>query len=311
MFTNKEIEFLKIYYPTEGRRYCAEKLNKSYTAIARMTRKIGLRILPGVRSKIVSRTRIRGPKIKPSNQYKVNPDAFMKINSKEVAYILGLLWADGFVANHDKPQEIRLKCLKDDIVVFSKTFIKTGDWKIKYYTKVAENRRPTGQIRTCNRPLAQFLVSHNYGPHNINSADSIIRTIPSHLRQYWFRGLVDGDGCWYINKNRYAYEFVLAGCYDQDWTYFEDLLQQLGIKYEVRRKAVTSPEGRQHRNSVVRIRKRRDFIKLGNYVYSGYEKDKIGLKRKYDKYMLAKVVRPVQKGRNSKGQFVSKYDLSR
>ena len=138
-------------------------------------------------------------------------------------------------------------------------------------------------IHTSNKLLVNFLIKNNYGPHNIKSADRILKNIPSHLYKYWYRGLIDGDGCWYINEKNYNYQFSLAGSYKQDWSYFEHLLNKLKIKYSVQRRIQNN-----NKSSCIRITNKHGIIKLGNFIYNNYKIDNIGLKRKYDKYKLIK-----------------------
>jgi len=287
LYKEEEIEFLRYYYPRKGRRFCAKALNRSYFSIMSKTRQLKLKLFPGIKEKLISATRIKGGIIKPFEQYKVNPEQFMFVKTKEAAYILGLLWADGCISDHGA-QEIRLKCLKDDILEVEKIFLKTGDWVIKDVS-TQPGRKPTRMIRTCNRPMAEFLIAHNYKPNTTFSAEPIIDLIPDNLKKYWFRGLIDGDGYWGINRYPHRNVFTLSGSFAQDWAYFERLLNTLHIKYTVcrRKEKQRKKNGKQHKHSVVRISNKKDVITLGAYIYEGFEDDNIGLKRKYDKYRLA------------------------
>jgi hypothetical protein len=104
---------------------------------------------------------------------------------------------------------------------------------------------------------------------------------------YFLRGVIDGDGCFYINKKTNQTQFSLAGSYNQNWNYFTDILNSLNIKYNIKKSKIKK-EGKIHKSSVVRITKRNDIVKLGDFVYVNYEMDKMGLKRKYDKYIITK-----------------------
>jgi len=46
----------------------------------------------------------------------------------------------------------------------------------------------------------ELLVDNDYKLKSYNSADKILSKIPNSLHHYFFRGLIDGDGCFYLNK---------------------------------------------------------------------------------------------------------------
>jgi len=193
-------------------------------------------------------------------------------------YILGLLWADGNIDNIGN--SIRLECVEDDIEIFYPIFQKTGNWN-RYY-RSRPDRKPTGIIRTSNKPMCNFLLSNNYEPHNIKTT-TIIKKIPKELRHYWYRGLIDGDGCFYINIKNKCYQFTLSGSYNQNWTFIEILFSDLNIKYSIQQ----AIHGK-NKYSAIRVTNKQDIIKLGNFIYKDYFKDKIGLNRKYNKYLEIK-----------------------
>lgn len=209
------------------------------------------------------------------DQYKINPNTFMNVKTPETSYVLGLLWADGSLTKH----EVRIECIKSDIDKFYPTFIKTGNWNI--FSRARPGRKPQSTIYTSNRPLSEYLASHSYESNNICSADIIINKIPAELRHYWFRGLIDGDGCWYINEKNHCYQFHLGGRYDQDWAFLKTILSKLDIKYSETKRI--SNKG--HKDSIIRITGKSNLSKWGQYIYEGFPSDCIGLERKYNKYL--------------------------
>ena len=285
MFTKKDIKIIKKYYSLHGSNYCSKILNKPQKSIKNKANKLGIKILPSAKSKI-QRENAYKRMPKTANKYKVNPNIFIKNLSKEAVYILGLLWADGYILSKKYANSVKLECIKKDILIFYNIFQKTGNWGILF--RNIKNRQPQGLIHTSNKLLVNFLIKNNYGPHNDKSADSILENIPKHLHKYWYRGLIDGDGCWYINRKNYIYQFSLAGSYDQDWTYFENLLNKLKIKYSIQRRIQLRKHQKSTKSSCVRITNKQDIVKFGNYIYDNYHINNMGLKRKYDKYMLIK-----------------------
>jgi hypothetical protein len=270
-YTNEEIEVLRAHYTSHGPKYCADLIGRSIHSVHQKAQAIG----------------IAAKHPKTPDEYRVNPNTFINCNSKEAAYILGLLWADGTL--HGK-SEIILHCVKDDIEIFYPTFKATGDWDLRFYQQ--PNRKPDGTISTCNKIMSDYLRSVGYGPHTFDSASKAISAVPDSLKPLWFRGLLDGDGCWHTGKRNtrkvgHAYCVSVAGAYQQDWSYFAVLFDELNIKWSVIKVKRELDNGKVHSNSVIRVCGKSNLISLGDYIYSSYSDDKIGLPRKYDKYLFA------------------------
>lgn len=200
-----------------------------------------------------------------------------QVNTKEMSYMLGFIWADGYLLNrHHK--EIRIECVREDIEAIRSTFNKTISWNISYRNR--SYRKPQATLQTSNRHLFDFLYQHGYGAKTNGSATAILNLIPENLRQFWFRGLIDGDGCWYINKRLSLRQFSVSSCFDQDWSYLENLLNTLNIQYKTTKRI----QGK-NKHSVVRVTGFENLIKLGSYIYDSYADDHIGLQRKYNKWI--------------------------
>ena len=93
------------------------------------------------------------------------------------------------------------------------------------------------------------------------SCPNFLDKITKDKLHYFVRGFFDGDGCFYVNENNNQKQCVLAGSYDQDWTWIEDILKKLNIKYSIKRKIQKSTE----KYSIVYINK--NGIKIfGDYI---------------------------------------------
>jgi len=206
----------------------------------------------------------------------------------ESSYILGLLWADGHV--NPKTNEIRISALSKDIITYLPIFQKTGIWLDFWNNKKQKtrNNKPQGTLTCSNKNLKKFLTECNYTPHNTNSTN-IVSVIPKCLQHYWYRGFVDGDGCWTYSKTSrtlpsgklntfYNRKFTITGPKEQDWNFFETLLKKLNINYKINRYR------KSNKYSHLTVTGKENFLKLGNYLYKTFEKDKIGLPRKYCKW---------------------------
>jgi hypothetical protein len=220
-------------------------------------------------------------------KYKVDHNQFINVEAPEVAYILGLLWADGHVhfLGTGKRNIVNIECVEEDLKECEWIFDKVGKWFKNY--RVRKNRKPQMMIGTSNLRLALYLSQNDYTAKSERSACKILSTIPENLQHYWFRGLSDGDGCFYVNdKSKYG-QFVLASSYNQDWAYMEKLCNKLNIKYNINQQTQLQ-NNHLNKHSALRITGVSNIKKLGNYIYKNRENDDIGLDRKYNKFLIIK-----------------------
>lgn len=286
-YTKEEIKLLRKYYPKRGIVYCANKLDRSHGSISWKAHHLGLKVDEDVWYENIVRHCKKGVKHSIDDTYNVNPHQFIDNHTKESTYILGFLWADGFISDKDTDNRhsITVECLKDDIDLLYPIFTKTGKWSISYRNR--PGRKAQARISTNNYPLSKYLLKYGYGPRTFSSANEILKKIPKALQYMWFRGLVDGDGCFYINKGNSCFQFSIAGAYNQDWKYVEDLLNKIEVRYAIQRRKQKQDE-KINNSSVIRVTNRKDIIKIGEYIYEGFDCDKIGLIRKYEKYSAIK-----------------------
>ncbi len=209
---------------------------------------------------------------------------FININSPIISYILGLLWADGYINNKEGQRQVKLTTTFPDAEYFIELFNKTGEWS-KYFHIYKNNPswRKRCDISTHNELLCNFLQSKDYLIKTNASADKILEVIPDNLKHYWFLGLLDGDGCIVVDKKYKCYSIIFCSSYEQNWNYLEKLLNQLNIKFSIHKQLTQKGN-----SSKVKISNRKDCIKLLDYFYENYEKDNIGLKRKHLKYLELK-----------------------
>lgn len=208
----------------------------------------------------------------------VNVKSFNNVNTPESAYVLGLLWADGYI---HPPYSLSIECLSSDMDELQDTFYKVGKWN--KYERSRKNRQPQTTFQLCNRELVSYLEGHNYTAKNFKSACSIVDTIPEKLLCYWFRGLIDGDGCFYMSPDgKNSRQFCVASSYEQDWKYMEIIFKRLGIRYKIKKQV--SRLG--HKSSMIRVTSPFDIKAFGEWIYQNYKVDKIGLLRKYEKWKL-------------------------
>ena len=210
---------------------------------------------------------------------KFNINQFRNIKTKEISYILGLMWADGYMTNDNRHIIIRL--INEDMKKLKNIFELVGinNYKIIDMIKYG-NFKPIGQINMNNVKLGKLFYNYGFKEKSIISPNKLLKNIPGKLQHYFFRGLIDGDGCFYINKKYYTYQFILASTINQDWSYMVNLCNILGINYRIDKRDTLKSK-----SSAFRICRKKDVIKLGDYIYNDFT---FGLNRKYQKFLKIK-----------------------
>lgn len=194
--------------------------------------------------------------------------------SEELSYILGYLWADSSISK--KFNSVILECVKEDIDDISNLFVFFEKYKIK--SRHRKNRREQSLISICIKNFTDFLKSMDYLQKSYESPDKILNHIGVTNMNFFFRGISDGDGCFYHSKDFKIIQYVVSGSYEQNWNYMIDLCNTLGIEKFSIDKIVTK---KGHKHSRFRIINNDDIIKLGNFIYSGTF---FGLSRKKNKF---------------------------
>jgi hypothetical protein len=248
IWTKEKIGFLVENYPTKGGRFCADELNLSIKQIGSKVQKLNL------------------VKDRP-----IDLNDFVRVVKPEISYVLGLLWADGHVKI---PYEINLECVSDDMVFFEPIFNSIGKW-CKYERE--RGHRPQTKLYLSDKNLVKFLLDNDYGNKSHKSPTKIIDKIPKELRHYFFRGFLDGDGCFYHNPKQYAREVSFSGSYEQDWSDMLNLCEEL----EIKKHKVYRRKNKHGSQSSFRITNKDGITKMGEYIYSGKQ---FGLHRKLEKF---------------------------
>ncbi len=226
------------------------------------------------------------------NDYSVISENLIFPRTPEAAYVLGLLWADGFLSVNTN--RVTIESVEEDLITLYPFFNKLGIYNRSFRHR--ENRKPQMSISFSDKSVSNFLSSADYFAKSNKSADKILDSIPEHLKHYWFRGLFDGDGCIYNNGK--IVQICVASSYEQDWTYLENLCKRFGINYKIK----LSITRKGHKSSVLRILGMKNYLTFLDYIYQSYENDSMGLKRKYDKYQkLGRIKYFREKGNHNYG----------
>jgi hypothetical protein len=203
---------------------------------------------------------------------KIQHEYFISNQTPGVAYILGLLWADGYVSK--TTNSINLQCLKEDVDYFYPIFQTTGQYNL-YHKKQSLNNKISGTINCSSMHLHSFLKENDYFTKSTSSHKKILSTLPQHLQSYFLLGLSDGDGCFYINMKHKLFQWTITSTYEQEWNSIEEIFSKLNLKYRINK--VKNGDGGY---SQFQINGPQNLLKLGEFLYKG----ELGLKRKRDKF---------------------------
>lgn len=193
----------------------------------------------------------------------------------ENMYFWGFLWADAHFGIQREPYwRVSLEIVKSDMDNIDNII---PNWMNRSIRK-RKNRQEQACAYTGRQDFCDFLKDHGY----INKQSPSKDILNHKYANYWFRGVVDGDGCWYFNQKNYLRQFSITSNYDQDWAYFIDLLNSLKCNF------IFNQHIQKNGNKFSRIRmtNKDNLNKLFQYLYpNGYD---FGLKRKYDKALLCR-----------------------
>ena len=208
------------------------------------------------------------------------------VDSFEKAYTLGFLWGDAYMKHVKAKTGISqvyypgLEIVRDDLLVIKDLFSVWGDWICRFRSR--PNRRPQGEIALYDSKFGWFLAQHDYVIKSISEPTKILSIIPEDLKQYWWRGFIDADGCFYHNDRWSTNQFSIAGAFELPWDETIKMFRQLGIdQYQVQHRTHSKSK-----SSAIRISNPNSIVKLGDYIYA--DNLHIGLQRKHNKYAMIK-----------------------
>jgi len=204
-------------------------------------------------------------------KYYVNHDLFIVNHNPISVYILGLLWADGYV--NKKNKQVIIECAGEDIDYFYTLFSNTG-----YYGLYERKNRKTKTIYSSSLELSNFLKECNYTNKSILTPNKILSKINKNLHKYFILGWFDGDGCFYVNND--VSQMAVTGGYDQKWDGLIDVCNELSIGFNIR-----LIDRKESKYSQFRITNMGDIVSFGEYMYGNHN---IGLNRKKGKFSLIK-----------------------
>ena len=270
IWSDYEINFLKENYENKGIIYCSDILNISKSKIKFRARKLGLKM---------SRAS-RGFKTH------INLQQFINISNPKVAYLLGYLWADGYITKG----KVILCLAKPDADSLKPLLNNLGTW---YYADSKIKRATHLMTQSCmfDKDFTNFLLNLNFKEKSLVSPKDLLRLIPKYLQHYFWRGYLDGDGCFtyspgQIKKSKFFIQF--AGSFNQDWTFLKNFCEFNQMKYSISKQSYINKKSLKLNScSKFNINNKQNMYNFLKYVYNG-NLETIGLKRKINKWLFLK-----------------------
>lgn len=207
-------------------------------------------------------------------KYIINEKYFNKINSKDRAYFLGLLFADGWISNNErggnrkKYHKVGLSLLKSDIGIIKlfKKYSHSNHPILKYKSKLGS--------KMCNITINSAVMMNNLINNGCIPRKSLIlkfpKKVPKNLLSHFIRGYFDGDGS--VSKYKSGLKFSIAGTFDVVSKIQNILVKTLNIS-----KNKINKNGKIY---IAEWAKQENLIKMAKYLYS--DSNGICLKRKRD-----------------------------
>lgn len=243
----------------------AKKIGRSRASLAKRIRVLGLSNLHRIRNREVPIQLICAASMSP-----------------EAAYVLGFLWADGYVPEGSNYISLCLQRedAKELLFVFHKT---ASSWYLNEQSSMRCGKESLqARISISNKPLHDLLITLGYRSKSGSEPTQVLNFVPEALRCYWWRGYFDGDGCFSLIEDKQSKRakrvlMSFTSSLTQRWDFVVKLLTQLQVDFKM-----TKQESDQGNNSSIRIQSGPSVLRLARYLYQGRV---FGLSRKYQKYL--------------------------
>lgn len=216
---------------------------------------------------------------------------FLNFDNPEIsAYTLGFLWGDGYLREYKmKAHSIYYPFFSGTETDFYESYNIIKDFKIKkewvvrtikpnvhinkYGRTIISN--PSLYAAMYDKSIGNWLNDMDFRNKSQITPTKVLTQIPVEYHCYFWRGLVDSDGCFSIKGKSVSYFSITSG-YNYDWSELDKVMDSLMItRYNVRRVYV---EKENSAYSCLNIRNCHDIQTFGNFIYDGIH---FGLNRKY------------------------------
>lgn len=207
-------------------------------------------------------------------KYIIDENYFETIDSKNKAYVLGLMYSDG--CNYRKTNLINLELQKRDSEILEKIKI---DMKSDYPIRLHElSKKNPNHQDSCSLLISCKKMSEDLEKLGVVQNKSLILKFPKNIDDKYLsdfiRGIFDGDGHIEWSKSKF-----LTICSTKQFceSLKEKLYDNLGIECKIYNTA-----NKESNTKVLIIFKKSQIIKFLNYIYKNSE---LHIDRKYNKYL--------------------------
>lgn len=122
------------------------------------------------------------------------------------------------------------------------------------------------------------MAENDYKNKSLNSPSLILKEKSNSYKIGFWRGYLDGDGCYHFNPKNRKKSISLSGNKKQNWSSYVCFLQNLNCKFLI---------SRTKKSSCVTTGDAKSILKIIDYIFKD-KYDGIGLKRKFHKAMEMK-----------------------
>lgn len=208
----------------------------------------------------------------------INGDYFNNIDTPLKAYLLGFIFADGWISkNSHNSYEFGMELQSADKYILEKINSELGNQNIIYHSKPYSHKingietvtKDMDCLRVYSKPLVNGLIANGI-VFNKTKKD-VFPIVDNNLFFDFLRGYIDGDGCYYKCKNNTYMHITCASL--KPLRYIQNKLYEFEIQTNI-----YSEKENKHRLMCVNSE---SMKKLINQLY--YEADLFCLKRKYEK----------------------------
>lgn len=177
---------------------------------------------------------IRGDQSQLQRKNPVNEEFFSIIDSREKAYYLGLMYADGCVAKNGKGFVSRIGLQEEDCYLLEQlSIILYGKSLVKYVKGRNSKCSDMGLLSVFSKRYANYLIRLGCTPRKSGTINLsiILNLVPAELVNSFLLGYFDGDGGVYFriskNQNRepYCYPYITSNLrfVEEIKTYFQSV----------------------------------------------------------------------------------------
>lgn len=278
-YSSEDIQFLKDNYCKIGSKKCAELLGRKRKAITQKAAALKI-----TRNKKELSDFFSDFNTKTAGEFTVNERFFIEDINEIGSYLLGFLWADGYLRVKVQPSgktyyTIVWNIVEPDAIKIDSLINQSGVWS----RNLSKPKKGKINVRftCCNTLLGKYLYDNDYHLKSSVPPTKILKSIPSNLHPYFYHGFFDGDGCFFAKRRDKSISQTLSSTYDQDWEFLETICNRLNCKYTISRK--TNKNG--WKVSIFTIKGSVNCLRFGDYIFN-HEVKNIGLSRKQDKMLL-------------------------